>query len=88
MAATPDVRGGPGDLIFDRADDGVIVFANGYELTVDQALFNAVPQRHSTQADDAGRRITATDLRELTEAAEVPDVDLVLITDRPRIERY
>lgn len=79
--------GKPGELRFDPADDGVVKFAFGSGPLVDPALFNAIPKRQSTRGDYDGRPVSAADLRALVAAATVPGVNLVLITDRPQIDR-
>jgi len=87
LALAAGARGRPGDLSFDPANDGSVVFAFGGGATVDPALFDAIPRRQSTRADYDGKQVSAADLQTLTEAAVVPGVDLILITDRPRIEQ-
>ena len=52
-----------------------------------RALFDAIPFRQSTRADFDGKAVSAADLQTLAAAAEVPGVDLILITDRPQIDR-
>jgi len=50
-------------------------------------LFDAIPKRQSTRADYDGKPVSAADLQSLSRAAAIPGVDLILITDRPQIDR-
>lgn len=86
LALAAGVGGHPGSLAFNPAN-GAVAFVFGGEPTADAALHAAIPRRQSTRADYDGRTVSAADLRTLTAAATVPGVDLVLITDRPQIER-
>jgi nitroreductase len=80
-------RGRPGVLRFNPVDDGSIIFAYGGGLTAEPMLLDAIPKRQSTRGDFAGQPCNAADLRSLAEAAAIPGVDLVLLTDRPQINR-
>jgi hypothetical protein len=51
------------------------------------ALFDAIPLRQSTRADYDGKPVSAADLQSLSSAAAIPGIDLILITDRPQIDR-
>ena len=50
-------------------------------------MFDAIPRRQSTRADYDGRAVSAADLATLATAAEVPGVDMAIITDQPRMDR-
>ena len=50
-------------------------------------LFDAIPNRQSTRADYDGRLVSTTDLDLLAKAAITPGVELVLLTDRLRIDQ-
>ncbi|WP_421836724.1 Acg family FMN-binding oxidoreductase [Novosphingobium sp.] len=80
-------RGRPGAVRFDASDGGVVSFDWESGPVASSPLFSAIPKRQSTRADYDGRTVGATDLAMLAKAATVPGVDLVLLTDRPRIER-
>jgi hypothetical protein len=67
--------------------DGSVMFAFGGGRAPEAALFDAIPRRQSTRADYDGRPISAADMQALASAAETPGIDLVLITDRPQIDR-
>ena len=79
-------RGRPGSLRFEPADGSAITFEFDTGSAVRSALFDAIPKRQSTRADYDGRAVSTTDLNILAGAAAVPGVDLVLLTDRPRID--
>jgi hypothetical protein len=50
-------------------------------------LCNAIPVRQSTRSDYDGTVLSASELRQLEEAAAMPGVDVLFITDRPRLEQ-
>ena len=87
LALAAGGRGRPGELHFDPSNDGAVAFAFGGGPATESALFEAIPRRQSSRANYDGKPIGAADLRTLAVAAAVPGVDLVLITDRPRIGR-
>lgn len=80
-------RGRPGAMRFDDAGDGRILFEFSAGPDTPSALFDAIPQRQSTRADYDGRTVGTEDMNALAAAASVPGVDVVLITDRPRLDR-
>lgn len=86
LALAAAANGRPGTVRFDPQDDGVIVVDFVVGPSTSSALFDAIPQRQSTRADYDGRAVGTTDLDLLAKAAKVPGVDLVLLTDRPRID--
>ena len=79
--------GQPGDIAFNPADGGSVGFTFGAGPAIDRALFEAVPRRQSTRSEYDGRQLGAQDLQKLIDAAAVPGVDLVLITDRPKMDQ-
>ena len=72
----PPRGGGRGSLVFD--------FERG--APEHSALFDAIPRRQSTRGLYDGRPVSPADLGLLAKAALRPGVDLVLLTDRPRID--
>ena len=80
-------RGRTGTLTFDSRANGGIAFDFTAGAPQASALFDAIPQRQSTRADYDGRPVGAAHLRTLAAAAAMPGVDLILIVDRPQIER-
>ena len=87
LAIACGARGKPGELSFSPANDGGVAFAFGGGSSAEPALFDAIPRRQSTRGEYDGKPVSAADLETLVAAATVPGVDLVLITDRPQIDR-
>ncbi len=87
LALAVGARGRPGELSFERENDGASVLTFGGGPSAPPALFDAIINRQSTRADYDGKSVGAGDLEALARAAVVPGVDLVLITDRPQIDR-
>jgi len=53
----------------------------------DVDLCNAIPVRQSTRCEYDGQALSGPELRELEEAAAMPGVDILFITERPRLEQ-
>lgn len=87
LALAVGARNQTGELSFNHANYGSVVFTFGTVATPEPALFDAIPFRQSTRADFDGKAISATDLQILAAAARVPGVDVILITDRTQIDR-
>ena len=87
LALAAAARGLPGDLSFDLAEGGAILFATGRGPRAASLLFDVIPRRQSTRAEFDGSRVSAADLRTLKQAAEIPGVETVLLTSRPEIDR-
>jgi hypothetical protein len=87
LALAIGMGGRRAEIIFEPANDGSVAvrFAGGPGAR--SALSDAIPTRQSTRADYDGRPVGVADLQTLATAADVPGVDLILITDRPQIER-
>lgn len=80
-------RGHRGDALFDDAGDGAVVFHHRPGPSQGSPLFEAISRRQSTRALYDGRAVSAADLAKLVAAAQVPGVAMVLVTDRPMIDR-
>ena len=87
LALAGAALGHPGEVAFDPAHDGALVFTHARGPARRSALFDAIPARQCTWAAYDGRPVAAADLKTMADAASVPGVDLVLITDRPRMDR-
>jgi hypothetical protein len=92
LAIAARMIGRAGTLAFNPTNNGAVTFtfatgAVGPELPAEPALFDAIPKRQSTRSDYDGRMVSAADLATLAKVSAVPGVDLVLITDRPQIDR-
>ena len=80
-------RGRVGDLRFETTDHGSVVFTHAAGTSTPSTLCDAIPSRQSTRAEFDGRAVSSAELSLLTEAAEISGVDMVLITDRAKINR-
>ncbi len=88
LALAAAARGRPaGEIGFDPAEDGAVTLAFGDGAVGPSDLFDAIPARQSTRADYDGSSVPTADLRMLEATADVPGVDLVLITGRAGIDR-
>lgn len=85
LALAAAARGRPGEIVFDPAGPGGLIFSHVQGPAVASALFEAIPVRQSTRADYDGRAVSAADLSTLAAAARMPGVDVILITERHRI---
>jgi nitroreductase len=77
--------GRPGEVQIEESGGVSYVFSNGTPRP--DPLFQAIPRRQSTRAEFDGRLVPASDLQTLARAAAIPGVDLILVTDRPRMGR-
>ncbi len=82
LALAAAARGRSGDVRFDPSGAGAVSIVFGKSQPVPLSLFEAIRHRQSTRADYDGRSVSASDLRQLREAATFPDVDVVMVTDR------
>ncbi len=87
LALAGEARGRPGEITFDPSDLGGLTYRFGEGAPVASTLFDAIPRRQSTRADYDGRSVSTGDLRRLATAARTPGIDLVLLTDRPALQR-
>jgi nitroreductase len=87
LALASAERGRPVETTFSAVGDGSIVVAFDGGARPEPALFDAIVRRQSTRADYDGRAVPPADLQALADAAAIPGVELVLITDRPKIDR-
>lgn len=79
-------RGFRGEPHFDEASSTI---AFPYEAAPREAsaLFDAIPRRQSTRAEYDGRAVGPVDLATLAAAAAGPGVEMILITERPAMNR-
>jgi nitroreductase len=87
LAIASASRGRSGVASFNGAGEGSLAFVFGGARAPEPALFDAITRRQSTRSEYDGRPVPAGDLQTLARAAETPGVDLVLITDRSKMER-
>lgn len=84
LALAGAARGRPSEP---RFDNDTVALDLGKGAASGSPLFDAIAVRQSTRGLYDGRALSGADLHTLTAAASVPGVDLVLITDRPQIDR-
>lgn len=87
LALASAARGRPGTLTFNPSSNGSIAFNFVAGSSVSSDMFDAIPRRQSTRSNYDGRPVSTVDLKTLAMSAAVPGVDLVLLTDRPQINR-
>lgn len=87
LALAGAARGHPGEIAFGAGGQEALTVWQGDGVPVGSALFDAIPRRQSTRAAYDGQPVPVADLRDLVSAADIPGVDLILITDRPGIGR-
>ena len=87
LAIAAAARGRRGELRFDPTAEGSVIFEFGTGPAERSTLFDAIPERQSTRAEYDGRSVAPNDLERLASAGRVAGVDLILVTDRQRIER-
>ena len=80
-------HGRPGEVRFNPAGDGSLIFELGSGGLESSPLFEAISKRQSTRAVYDGRPVAGAELKTLAAAARVPGVDVILITNRQQIER-
>jgi hypothetical protein len=78
--------GRSGDVAFDETHGGVVALSLATGAAVESKLFQAIPQRQCTRSLYSGAAVPAEQLKLLEEAARIDGVDLILITDRDRLE--
>ncbi len=87
LAIAAAMRGMPGTVHFLPEGHGQVHFDRGGGVLAEPALFAAIPVRQSTRADYDGKPVSAADISTLRTAAAVPGVDLILITDRLKLNQ-
>lgn len=80
-------RGRPGEVAINPADKASsITVALGNGAVADRELCDAIPMRQSTRSDYDGKSLSAEDLRLLEQAAAIPGVETLFITDRSKMD--
>lgn len=87
LAIAAAARGLRGELLFDPAGEGAVTFEFGSGSEERSDLLQAIRRRQSTRAEYDGRAVGPADLAALTSEARLAGVDLVLITERRRMEQ-
>ena len=79
--------GHAGELSFDPAENGGLIYDYRAGTKIISPLLGAVTLRQSTRNIYDGRMVPASDLKQLSDAAKIAGVDVVLISDRTQISR-
>lgn len=80
--------GKPGNIRFDPAGEGSVIFEYSTGTQASTPLFGAIPKRQSSRADYTGAPVPPSSLQALAAAAAAADgVDAVILTDRRDIAR-
>lgn len=87
LAIAAAARASPGELRFEPASGGAVIFEFAKGPRVDTPLLAAITRRQSTRSEYDGRSVASADLRTLAAAAATPGVEFLLITERARIDR-
>lgn len=87
LALAGAARAKPGRISFNSGNGGSVALTFGDGAPPEPAMFDAISRRQSTRAEYDGRVVPAADMQSLAVAAAIPGVDLILITDRPQMNR-
>ncbi|TAD87204.1 MAG: Tat pathway signal protein [Alphaproteobacteria bacterium] len=87
LAIAAGARGQPGQITFDPNGGRRVLFTFGGAPTDEPALFDAIPRRQSCRAEYDGRSVATDALQQLTSAAALPGVELILLTEPAMIDR-
>lgn len=87
LALAAAASGRAGELRFEPADGGTLIFEFTTGADRPSILCDAIPKRQSTRAEYDGRAVPLSDLAQLRNAATVAGVEMVLITDRQQLRQ-
>jgi nitroreductase len=87
LAIAAAMRTMPGAWSFSRQNGGAVHFDWGSGAAAEPALFAAIPKRQSTRSVYSGKPVSTANLATLSIAAAISGVDLILVTDRPRLNQ-
>ena len=87
LALAGEASGKSGDLSFNPTDDGSLVFTFRDALPNPTPLSQAMTKRQSTRTEYSGMPVSTTDLKHLADAAALPGVATLLITERSEIDK-
>jgi nitroreductase len=87
LAIAAAASGRPGSIAFEFEKSSSLLLEFGTGQPVRSALFDAIPLRQSTRSEFDGRPVSTSALRTLATASTIAGVDIILITDRPGIDR-
>jgi hypothetical protein len=87
IAANASGRPARSFVMTDGGEGAAVKVHFGMGGSTDAALRDAIPFRQSTRSEYDGQALSGTELRQLEEAAQMSGVDVLLITERPRMEQ-
>jgi nitroreductase len=87
LALAAGANGKAGELSFNTATDGSVVFTFGSNMPAQPNLVDAITKRQSTRAEYDGRPVSAADVQQLASASAIFGVDVSIITNRPQIDK-
>ncbi len=87
LAVAAAARGRPSQVAFDPTGAGSVSVDLGTGASRNEALCDAIPSRQSTRADFDGTPVSPADLALLGQAGSVPGVEVILLTERARIDK-
>lgn len=87
LALASAARGAPGVVGFDLRAGGGATFNFDRAKAIPSLLFQAITKRQSTRAIYDGNLITSAMLNKLASTAQVPGVEIVLLTERSKINQ-
>lgn len=88
LAIAAASRGMAGEVFFDPQSGGKLQFDYAQTETSNLDLSDAIAQRQSTRSIYDGSSVSSRELAILASAAKVTGVDVIIITDRPKIGRF
>lgn len=85
LSLAAEAAGKPGELRFDPANNGAVIFDFSDGASSRSPLFDAIPLRQSSRSIYSGEPVSSLTLAQLGRAAKIPGVDVAIITDRATI---
>ncbi len=80
-------RGMPGEVSFDPAQGGSVMFTHTTGAAAGMGLSDAITRRQCTRSIYDGSAVSSADMAILASAGARPGVDMILLTDRAQINR-
>jgi nitroreductase len=87
LALAAGANGKAGELSFDAKNEGSVLFTYGGTMANYPSLVEAITKRQSTRSEYDGKLVGAAELQHLVNASTISGVDVVLITDKPQINK-
>jgi hypothetical protein len=87
LALAAAANGKAGEIGFNAANGGSVVFNFGSTQIAQPNLVDAIIKRQSTRAEYDGRPVGAADVQQLATVSAIAGVDVTIITDRPKIDQ-